>query len=228
MEALQALEDGRDRMVKFGEGSPFFDIVLPCGGGITIAIHVLRDSGALRQALRSLAIRQPVALRYTPRKAVLTLSGTVPSRAGWQGDDFLAVRRPATRVVISGQTSEAMAVTRLAEASGYDVVNYTAADLRYGTADLIDPFSAVVLLHHDLDLEAPALRRALNSPAFYIGALGSKRTHTRRLERLIDEGIPQSSFSRIKAPIGLFGPTRDAVSLAISVLADITAYNQGR
>ncbi len=127
MEALQALEDGRDRMVKFGEGSPFFDIVLPCGGGITIAIHVLRDSGALRQALRSLAIRQPVALRYTPRKAVLTLSGTVPSRAGWQGDDFLAVRRPATRVVISGQTSEAMAVTRLAEASGYDVVNYTAA-----------------------------------------------------------------------------------------------------
>ncbi|WKL23617.1 XdhC family protein (plasmid) [Agrobacterium tumefaciens] len=222
-EALQALDEGRDRMVKFGEGSPFFDIVLPCGGGITVAIHVLRDSEVLRQALRHFAERQPVTAQYSPAKAALALASDVTRRSGWQGGDFLAVRRPRTRVVVSGQTAEAMAVTRLAEASGYDVANYTAVDLRYGTAGLIDPFSAVVLLHHDLDLEAPALRLALNSPAFYIGALGSKRTHTRRLERLIDEGIPLSSFSRIKAPIGLFGPTRDSMSLAISVLADITA-----
>jgi xanthine dehydrogenase accessory factor len=88
---------------------------------------------------------------------------------------------------------------------------------------MIDAFTAVVLLHHDLDIEETVLTRALASPAFYIGALGSTRTHRRRLERLRSSGTPSESFDRIKAPIGLFGPTRDSTSLALSVLADVAA-----
>jgi xanthine dehydrogenase accessory factor len=74
-EALQAIAEGRDRLVKFGEGSPFFDIVLPCGGGISVAIHVLRDENILREALSHLIDRQAVGLSYEPKSQTLMRSG---------------------------------------------------------------------------------------------------------------------------------------------------------
>ncbi|MFP3546633.1 XdhC family protein [Rhizobium sp. SIMBA_035] len=223
-EALQAISEGRDRIVRFGEGAPFFDIELPCGGGITIAIHVIRDSSILADALADLANRRSAALAYTPQSQTLARADVLPPRSKWCEDAFVSVYRPQTRVVISGQTGEAEAVHRLADVSGYDVQVVNNNRRRVDAGPLrIDAFTAVVLLHHDLDMEANVLSEALASPAFYIGALGSTRTHRRRIERLQSHGIPQKCFERIKAPIGLFGPTRDATSLALSVLADIAA-----
>jgi len=220
-EALEAMGEGCDRVVKYGEGSPFFDIVLPCGGGVTIAIHLLRAAKPLETALQRLADRRTVALCYDLERQALKQSEVVPSRSGLRDGQFITVYRPRTRVVISGQTAEAEAVSRLAQVSGYDV------QLVSSSKDLdaidIDKFTAVVLLHHDLDLEANVLERALLSPAFYIGALGSTRTHRRRTELLHGAGVSSESIERIKAPIGLFGPTRDAASLALSVLADVAA-----
>ncbi|NKK97193.1 XdhC family protein [Rhizobium leguminosarum bv. viciae] len=218
-EALLAMAQGRDRMVKFGDGSPFFDIVLPCGGGISIAIHVLKDVGALQHVLDRLGQRQAAGLVYSPERQTL-ISVDPPLRTCWTEGDFLTVYRPRTRVVLSGQTLEAQAVARLAEASGYDVI---AVAPERPVADTIDPFTAVVLLHHDIDAEAAILETALHSPAFYIGALGSTRTHRRRVERLTAMGFRRDDIGRIKAPIGMFGPTRDATSLALSVLADVAA-----
>jgi xanthine dehydrogenase accessory factor len=88
---------------------------------------------------------------------------------------------------------------------------------------LIDPYTAVVLLHHDLEIEMPVLEVALASSAFYIGALGSTRTHRNRVQRLELSGTDRQQIDRIKAPIGMFGPTKDATALALSVLADIAA-----
>ncbi|MBY5769928.1 XdhC family protein [Rhizobium leguminosarum bv. viciae] len=218
-EALLAMAEGRDRTVKFGDGSPFFDIVLPCGGGITVAIHVLKDVGALRHVLDRLERRQAPGLAYSPERQTLEPIDPLP-RACWLDRDFLTVYRPRTRIVLSGQTIEAQAVARLAEASGYDVIVRGRGE---GAADIIDPFTAAVLLHHDLDAESAILEAALHSPAFYIGALGSTRTHRRRVERLTAMAFGQDDIRRIKAPIGMFGPTRDATSLALSVLADIAA-----
>ncbi|ASR10197.1 hypothetical protein CHY08_24350 (plasmid) [Rhizobium leguminosarum bv. viciae] len=218
-EALLAMAEGRDRTVKFGDGSPFFDIVLPCGGGITVAIHVLKDVGALRHVLDRLERRQAPGLAYSPERQTLEPIDPLP-RACWLDRDFLTVYRPRTRIVLSGQTIEAQAVARLAEASGYDVIVRGGGE---GAADIIDPFTAAVLLHHDLDAESAILEAALHSPAFYIGALGSTRTHRRRVERLTAMAFGQDDIRRIKAPIGMFGPTRDATSLALSVLADIAA-----
>ncbi|WP_017957403.1 XdhC family protein [Rhizobium leguminosarum] len=218
-EALLAMAAGRDRTVKFGDGSPFFDIVLPCGGGITVAIHVLKDVGALQHVLDRLRRRQAAGLAYSPERPTLEAVDPLP-RACWLERDFLSVYRPLTRIVLCGRTIEAQAVARLAEASGYDVIVRGRARV---AADIIDPFTAVVLLHHDLDAEAATLETALHSPAFYIGALGSTRTHHRRVERLTAMGFRRDDTRRIKAPIGMFGPTRDATSLALSVLADVAA-----
>ncbi|MGX9993165.1 XdhC family protein (plasmid) [Rhizobium sp. Z1P35] len=220
-EALLAMAQGRDRMVKFGDGSPFFDIVLPCGGGISVAIHVLKDVAALRHVLERLERRQAAGLAYSPERQALEPVEPLP-RTCWLERDFLTVYRPRTRVLISGQTIEAQAVVRLAEASGYDVIAVPPGGVR-PVADIIDPFTAIVLLHHELDAEAAILETALASPGFYIGALGSTRTHRRRVERLRAMPFRRDDIARIKAPIGMFGPTRDATSLALSVLADIAA-----
>ncbi|MFL5011733.1 XdhC family protein [Rhizobium sp.] len=220
-EALLAMAQGRDRMVKFGDGSPFFDIVLPCGGGISVAIHVLKDVEALRHVLERLERRQAAGLAYSPERQALEPVEPLP-RTCWLERDFLTVYRPRTRVLISGQTIEAQAVVRLAEASGYDVIAVAPGGVR-PVADIIDPFTAIVLLHHELDAEAAILETALASPGFYIGALGSTRTHRRRVERLRAMAFRRDDIARIKAPIGMFGPTRDATSLALSVLADIAA-----
>lgn len=221
-EALLALAQDHDRTVMFGDGSPFFDIVLPCGGGITVAIHVLRDAAALRDTLSRLERRHPAALRYCPERQLLEAAEPSP-RACWLNENFFTVYRPRTRVVISGQTIEAQAVASIAEASGYDVVFRAPGQDEQAVADAIDAFTAVVLLHHDLDAEDRVLDAALRSPAFYIGALGSARTHHRRAERLRGKGCSKEEINRIKAPIGVFGPTRDSSSLALSVLADVAA-----
>jgi xanthine dehydrogenase accessory factor len=91
---------------------------------------------------------------------------------------------------------------------------------------LIDADTAIALLQHDLDLEMPVLHAALNANPFYVGALGSSRTHERRVRRLRDLGHSQAAIDCIKAPIGLFGRARDAQSLALSVTADIAACRQ--
>lgn len=221
-EALSAMAEVRDRIVMFGDGSPFFDIVLPCGGGITVAIHVLQDPDPIEAVLDELAQRRAASLAYVPKDN--TLAAVEPAvGTAWSDEVFVTVYRPGTRLILAGQTVEAQAVRRLAEASGYDVIVSNQWDSQQGLSDLIDPYTAVVLLYHDLDAEAVVLDSALQSAAFYIGALGSTRTHERRTDRLKDAGHTPALIERVKAPIGLFGPTRDSTSLALSVLGDIAA-----
>jgi xanthine dehydrogenase accessory factor len=221
-EALLAISEGRDRSVLYGEGSPFFDIVLPCGGGITIALHVLRDIDAIDQVIECLGKRRPAGLAYSPRQQSLSCVEP-PEQAGWHDDTFVSVYRPVTRVVISGRGIEAERVALLAECSGYDAVVLDPSQAAEGLDGVADAYSAIVLLHHDLDAELPFLEKALNAPGFYLGALGSTRTHRKRIERLRGLGFSDEDVARIKAPIGLFGPAREASSLAISVLADVAA-----
>jgi xanthine dehydrogenase accessory factor len=221
-EALLAMAKGRDRTVMFGEGSPFFDIVLPCGGGITIAIHVLREVGSVECILSSLQQRRSAGLQCSPERQSLATVDQ-PQRTGWQDKEFLTVYRPHTRLVVSGQTVEAQTVARLADACGYEVHVGEPSDNGMQLGNIIDHFTAVVLLHHGLEQEAQVLDAALQSSAFYIGALGSTRTHCRRVERLRALGREESDTNRIRAPIGIFGPTKDSASLALSVLADIAA-----
>jgi xanthine dehydrogenase accessory factor len=224
-EALQAMAEKRDRVVKFGEGSSFFDVVLPCGGGITIAIHVMKDARAMEEVVRLNDRRVGASLAYSPTSQSLRME--TKSRAGWVDNTFRSSYLPTTRVVVSGQAAEAQAVGQLASASSYDVMQVGAAGTSCRLSEWIDSYTAVVLLHHDIDAEADILETVLKSEAFYIGALGSTRTHHRRVERLKARSFNAAEIARIKAPIGMFGPTRDVSSLALSVLADVAAARLG-
>jgi len=87
--------------------------------------------------------------------------------------------------------------------------------------------SAIVALTHDPKLDDPALSEALRSPAFYIGALGSKQTHARRLERLKAQGFSEADLSRIHGPIGLNIGARSPAEIAVAILGEMTAVLRG-
>ena len=129
----------------------------------------------------------------------------------------------------------------IATLSGYEAIvvdprRAWATDLRFPEVRLVtdwpddalraldlDRRTAVVTLTHDPKLDDPALLEALRSPAFYIGALGSTRTHAKRLERLAAEGVAPADLTRIHGPAGLAIGARSPAEIAISVLAQMTA-----
>lgn len=221
IEALQALSAHEDRQVRFGQGSPYFDIVLPCGGGITLAIHVIRDATAPACVLDALLGRRPAGLRYDPHVQRLQFL-TDASWTGWTTSGAFDVGyRPAARLLVHGAALETGIVRRLAETAGYAVTLPTEPSTP--GIDAIDADTAVVLLHHDLERELPLLQAALAATPFYIGALGSWNTQRCRAERLAQLGYASHDVARIKAPIGVFPKARDATALALSVLGDVAA-----
>lgn len=220
-EAIEALRAGHDRFLLLGEGSPFFDIVLPCGGGIRLSIHIIKAIEPVDEVLSQMALRREAGLLYRPGAEAITCIGSV--QTGWQAEGFSRIYKPSTRLFISGNALEANALARVAMAVGYEVDLVGKAYDKHLWDVSPDRYSAVALLNHDLAAELPALEAALKSPAFYIGALGSRRTHDKRKQALRSLGYEDAQIARIKAPIGMFDKARDAASLAVSVIADITA-----
>lgn len=224
-EALQAMRSGHDRFVMLGEGSPFFDIVLPCGGGITVAIHLVKDVEPLCSINMLVDQRRCASLCYRPGLEQLSL-GLEGTQIGWNGETFVTCYRPKVRMVLSGRSLEVETAASIAKAAGYEVFLLEEGTETDDAPTFIDADTAVALLQHDLDREMPVLEAALRASPFYIGALGSSRTHEKRVERLRDRGHADEAIARIKAPIGLFGRARDAQSLALSVIADIASARQ--
>ncbi len=200
-EALEMMGSGRDREIRYGEGSPWFDIVLPCGGGITLTLHKLRSAQPLLAVLNRLEQRKPVGLRYDPQAQSLVCLPT-QTRTGWNLNGFEVGFRPCVRLMIYGRSLEAQATASLAAATGYDSHIF---DLFPASASAqIDTDTAVILLCHDLNRELPVLQAAREAKPFYLGALGSYRTHTLRLQKLHELGWSREETTQIRAPVGIF------------------------
>lgn len=189
-------QGGQNATLRYGRGSPFFDIVLSCGGSIEVRLASVSHPASLDPALTDMDARHT-------------------ARLGLPGLPTL-VFRPDPRFLLIGTAEETEPLHRLAMAAGYDVVQ--AADVDPARTDAR---TAIVILHHDHDAAIPQLRRALSTAAFWIGALGSHATQARRLDALGGLGVGRSALERLRGPIGLIAGARDARTLAVSVLADI-------
>lgn len=158
-----------------------------------------------------------------------------------QGKVFLSVHVPAPRLVITGAVHISQALAPMAERLGYDVTiidprTAFATPERFAGLKLraewpeealpplgIDAHTAFVALTHDPKIDDPALLHALARDCFYIGALGSKKTHARRVERLKAQGVSDANIARIHAPIGLDIGAVSPAEIAVAILAQITA-----
>ncbi|MGF1462842.1 MAG: XdhC family protein [Maricaulaceae bacterium] len=238
-EARQAMAIGRRRRIRYGAGSPYKDIVLPCGGGLDLAIDPLISAADLDQLVRNLDARRPAAWRFD----VEGLSpGVVLMGApafGWSGTVFTRPFSPRLRLEIAGAGPNAAQLALLAQASGLGVRLWTPdADTRALAEQAglsveglqrpdqvpdfaFDAWTAFATLFHDHDREPALLDAALASPAFFVGAQGGRRAHAARAEALAARGAPADAIARVHAPIGLSPGARSAPELAASALAEI-------
>lgn len=158
---------------------------------------------------------------------------------------FLQVFAPPRRLALVGAVHVAQALIPMAVAAGYDVTvidprSAFAAESRFPGVTMVsqwpnpalaafglDRRSALVSLTHDPKIDDPALASALRSDAFYIGALGSRKTHAARLGRLKEQGFGEAELARIHAPVGLPIGAISPAEIAVSILAEITQAMRG-
>lgn len=156
------------------------------------------------------------------------------------GDVFLHVFNPPRRLIIVGAVHIAQPLARMAALAGYDVTvvdprSAFASEDRFPGMTVLsdwpddalntlapDARTAIVTLTHDPKIDDPALDVALSSDAFYVGSLGSKKTHGARLERLRRAGFGKDALARIQGPVGLAIGAKSPAEIAVSIIAQIT------
>jgi xanthine dehydrogenase accessory factor len=157
-----------------------------------------------------------------------------------QGRVFLTIYVPSPKLVITGAVHISQALAPIGQLLGYDV---TIVDPRTAFASIerfpdvkviaewpdvalpplaIDHYTAFVALTHDPKIDDPALEHALARDCFYIGALGSRKTHAKRVERLKQAGISEADIARIHAPIGLDIEAVSPAEIAVAIMGEIT------
>ncbi len=258
VEAMDALNDGKQRLLDFGvSDDEAFAVGLACGGRIRILVEPVGDVLPVdiliklvtaREASESIAYvadlteeaRSLVGIDSYPDRFRLDRSGVEDD-----GQTFVAVHNPPLRMIIVGGVHIAQHLAPMARACGYDV---TLVDPRASFASTerfpdvtivedwpdaalerlgLDPRTAVVTLTHDPKLDDPAIKTALRSDVFYLGCLGSTRTHAKRVTRLKDAGF-SDELERINAPVGLDIGGRSVAEIAVSIIAQVTqALRQG-
>ncbi len=180
------------------------------------------------------------ARRFLERRGTFTQAYTLEDSVDIE--IFFEVYRPAPRLIMVGAVHVAAEVVTFAQRFGFrtfvvDPRTAFATPARFPHTDTLltqwpdealpqiglTPDTAVVVLSHDPKLDDPALKLALPSPVFYVGALGSRKTHAQRVERLLAEGVSQKDLDRLYAPIGLNIGGRSPAEIALSIIAEIVA-----
>ena len=257
MESMDALADGQHRLLEFGvSDDDAFAVGLACGGTIRILVEPVGGAlpePLLADLVAARAARTPVAYEVNVKTGARALRSDAHKdrlrmdRSGFEPDQetFVAVHNPPLRLIVVGAVHIAQALVPMARIAGYDPViidprEAFGSQARFpgerilndwpdeAVAEVgLDPRTALVLLTHDPKLDDPALQAALAADVFYIGALGSTRTHAKRLDRLSAAGFGPEDTARIHGPVGLNIGAAGPSEIAVSILAEMTAVLRG-
>ncbi|WP_422000877.1 XdhC family protein [Roseovarius mucosus] len=250
VEAVEAIETGKPVLLDYGvSDGDAFAVGLACGGTIRVLVEPI--GSVMPEALLSDLVlardaRVPVAYVTGPDGRRLEREGHDArfrmDRSGFEEDGatFVAIHNPPLRLIIVGAVHIAQALVPMARIAGYDPLlidprESFGSETRFPGETVVqdwpdegvrafglDARSALVLLTHDPKLDDPALIEALRSEVFYIGALGSTRTHAKRVARLQEAGFSEAEIARIHGPIGLDIGAAGPSEIAVSILAEMT------
>lgn len=258
MEAQEALADGKHRVLEYGvSDGDAFAVGLACGGTIRILVEpvggsmpvdLLADLVAAQKARAQVAyeVNLTTGIGAVLREAYPERMRLDRSGVEEDGETFVAVHNPPLKLILVGAVHIAQALVPMAQLAGYDaaVIDPRAAfaspDRFPGVTLLedwpdeavsalgLDARTALVLLTHDPKLDDPALEAGLRQKCFYIGALGSKRTHAKRVERMLAAGFGAQDIDRIHGPVGLDIGAAGPAEIAVAILAEMTAVLRGK
>ncbi|MBF9050021.1 XdhC/CoxI family protein [Roseobacter sp. HKCCD9010] len=229
-----------------------FAVGLACGGTIKVLVEPVGrvlPVEMLEALVDARAARQPVAyivdVKAGTRQLVAAGDPEVvdrvrADRSGLDGYRYIGIHNPPLRMVVVGAVHIAQAILPMARMAGYDPVLVDprpafAAEARFPGERILETWpdealselgldarTAVVTLTHDPKLDDPAIQAALASDAFYLGCLGSTRTHGKRVARLTEAGIAEDVLARIHAPVGLDIGAQNPAEIAVAIMAEIT------
>ena len=257
-EAMDAIRDGKERMLEFGvSDEDAFAVGLACGGTIKVLVEPVGGAlplSLLEDLVAARAARKPLAYEVNLTTGQRQLNADAHSERmrmdrsgmGEDGETFVAVHNPPLRLVVVGAVHIAQALVPMARIAGYDPVlieprgSFGAPERFPGETILedwpdeavaqlgLDARTALVLLTHDPKLDDPALEAGLRAECFYIGALGSTRTHAKRVDRMTAAGFTTDEIARIHGPVGLNIGAAGPAEIAVSILAEMTAVLRGK
>jgi xanthine dehydrogenase accessory factor len=228
--AQEVIASGKARSFVFGADSPFMDIALICGTQIEVLIEPANPSDPSLTALLEAFFNRQVHHRQ--------------SALNQFGASFCQTYLPAYRLIIMGHDPVAIACISLAKTMAFEAIlvrdkgpsqpvlglagQYFNTSAKQALGELkLDPWTAMVTTTHDLDQDHDALCLGLNSNAFYVGALGSKRRLDDRTAKLRAEGLSEAQIARLRAPVGLAIGAATPYEIALSILSEIVATRRG-
>jgi xanthine dehydrogenase accessory factor len=250
VQAAEVLEDGEPRLLTYGiSDDQAWSIGLPCGGEIDVFVE--RFSGELPDPTVPAVALTVLEGERAGERRVVDPSEVEPGPSRVLDLDgervFAEVLGPPPRVVVVGAIDTAEELCRAAKALGWRtaVVDPRPAlgtrervpspdELIVAWPDdglgqlVLAPDDAVVVLTHEERLDVPALTAALSSGAFYVGAIGSRRTQEKRRERLLEAGLEEEQLERLAGPAGIDLGAHTPAETAVSILAEILAVRTGR
>jgi xanthine dehydrogenase accessory factor len=239
-QAIEAIATGRSRRLDYGVSEArAWEVGLACGGQISIFVQPIGERTFSPALLDQVMQSRKAGARLTVTtdlESGQSLAGEHPGASV-----FIQTYDPPLRLAIIGAVHISQALLPMATQLGYHTLIIdprtafataerfpgAAIDTRWPDEVLTewkpDGASAIIALTHDPKLDDPGLRIALASPAFYIGALGSRKTHAARLERLTAAGFGPDALARIHGPVGLSIGAANPAEIALSIMAGITA-----
>lgn len=219
---------------------------LPCGGTLRLLVEPKPELAVLEKLLENISSHQ------ITRRSVNLGTGTSTLTLGDRSDEFVCTEQemqttygPRWRMVIIGAGQLSLYTADFALASDFEVIvidpreeyseglNRTDITFSKGMPDDVlleigvDSHTAVVALTHDPKLDDMALMEALKSPAFYVGALGSRKNTQKRKERLLEFDVSQEQVEKLHGPVGLYIGALTPPEIAVSILAEVIAVKYG-
>ena len=225
-------------MLRYGDGSPFHDLTLPCGGALSVWIDPAPDKTALVAAYEALLGRKPAQLTFRPKSETPRACPAAITIA----------YQPKVTLTLAGRGAAFRATAKIAHAIGFDVTGFSPdthdlaaieAFCRHAPTHVtsqrniirlyLDEASGFLTLFHDHEWEPAFLAAVLATPVGFIGGFGSQKTQSARLAHLAILGFSDQDQQRISRPIGLVPSLRNADLIAVSALAEVAqafAYKQ--
>jgi xanthine dehydrogenase accessory factor len=219
---------------------------LPCGGTLELVLEPLTKESGLDELLARVGRHELVLRRLDMKSGRASIGPAQPTdQLTFDGATLTTVHGPRWRLLIIGAGQLSTFLAQMAQGLDYQITicdpreeyadgwNIPGVEFRRGMPDDVvvemnlDGHSAVVTLTHDPKLDDMALLEALKSPAFYVGAIGSRKNNDARRKRLAEFDLSQQEIARLHGPVGLKIGSKTPPEIAVAILAEMTAVRNG-